>query len=600
MGGRLQSLGVLELLRLPLNLGPVEWAEENMDMAHDKTAPTSTLIKLEPYQKLPIQAQFMPGVSEAVVMAPPQTGKSISWRVPVIYRIAQGNTGPGWIMYESDDKGKAIDSEQILPFVLGMPQLRHRLRDDQHAIRAGSYKLADGVLEFSGAGTPPTSKPVKFAVADELPTWPGTNETKLKTLGNFRDRLRRYKQHADSCLVIVGSPQGQDDPVGDLFADSTREHWYLKCLGCKKLTIASHDINALQFRVNKQGHPIEKSIRLICPACSHEHRERQAQRMNDAGGYVARARHPFRRGFHWGALASPSSYTWMEIAMRRLAANSKAPLSVLVDYAKSILGMPFKPAALTRDREEVLETRQAPPPDPEDLAILLFSADTQDTGFYWIVRAILVNGAKHTLAHGFADDWQALAAAWDAEYCGHRCAMGIIDEGGHRGKDVQAFVLENRGLYTWKGNSRTGARYKLGELDKERGITERLRMNGNPYTYQAALLFDLYGRKLAGDERHQPHHLYLPENAGQEYLEHLGAYRPNNKVRNGHRFENWKADQRPDHYFDAEKQATALLEHVENLQLAGDLPPAVWINPPRWLAAPEQQQPRKPQGEYLG
>ena len=72
-----------------------------------------TMVKLDPYQLAPILAQFDPDVHEVIVMAPPQTGKSMVWRLPLLYKI-RFIEGPRLIIYESDAKPEDINAQQEL------------------------------------------------------------------------------------------------------------------------------------------------------------------------------------------------------------------------------------------------------------------------------------------------------------------------------------------------------------------------------------------------------------------------------------------------------------------------------------------------------
>lgn len=569
---RLPRLDLADWLHLPLDLDPVEWAERYIDLSVDVTAATDGLLRLAPYQRAPILAQFQPGTTEVVVEAPPQTGKSVCWRVPVLYRIAHG-CGPGYILYESDEKGADINTEQLAPYVTGpaaIPACRAKLRSGPHAATANRYRFLDGLLEFSGAGTPPTSVPRRFGVADELPTWPGTYATRQKTLSNFRDRFVRFLHLPDCCLTIVGSPQDEHDPVGDLFTDSTAEHWTLRCQKCRELTIPAHRIKSLQFQVDDHGLPVPGSERLVCPVCHHEHPERHAQRMNDQGDYLPTRRHPFRRGFHWGALAAPALFSWQRIAMASLEAGSTATREQHLHFAKSILGLPYRPRKLTHDRDTALREHTLRPTDPQPApdrtCLHLFSADTQDDGWYWVRRALTTDRSTYLLAHGFARSWDELTAAWDAKLDGLLCAVGIIDQGGHRAKDVQAYAAARPGLYTYKGYSRlTAAPWKISNEDP--GL-----ILARPDHYKADLLWLLY---------HQPdragNYLYLPQDPDDDYLEQLADLKPCKRVKHGDRLENWEGTGN-DHYFDAEKMLRVLLDYA-----LATLKPTHYHKPPPWL-----------------
>lgn len=213
-----------------------------------------------------------------------------------------------------------------------------------------------------------------------------------------------------------------------------------------------------------------------------------------------------------------------------------------------------------------LKKHCAPMPEPDTLANVFFSADTQDLGWYYIVRGIDANSNLYRLAAGFISTPQELEAAWDAEYMGILPVMGIIDEGGHGDmpKHVRELIMRKQGLYGYKGGA-FGERWRHGKTPKQ--------ILASAKQYQADLLYYLYSQT---DESNN--YWYLPpfETLEEEYLSHLASYQPNNRMKHGDKYENWDTPTAgtPDHYFDCEKQMLCILD----VALA-ELKPEHWRHP---------------------
>lgn len=517
-----------------------------MSLTDDPSAALDGLVRLEPYQREPILSQFAPGVREVVVMAPEQTGKSCVWRWGLVYRMVH-QPGPMWVVYESDDKAEDINNETLLPMLQRLPEVADQLTRKTATKRR--YSLANGtVLDFSGAGADITSKPRQFGVADELDTWPLGAEDIRRNLENFRKRFRTFWAAGSGCLVIVSSPKGATSIVGEEWESGSQGIWHLRCDGCGGLTMASRDIRHLQFDRTEAGAVVPESLRLVCPACGHRHEESRAQALNDAGGYEHRQDNPRKRTYQWGALACPRVFSWADIADAQILAGKSSSPRVQQNFDNSWRGIPFRPRKADGATLDLLRSHCAPLPDPAILAGCFFAADTQDQGWWWVVRGVDAAGNSYRLGCGYARSEPELAAAWDDRYLGLRPALGLIDHGGHGQKPDQVlrFCAAHRGIYAYKGDPRIGTRWKPAKETP-------LLFLANSNQYKADLLYYLYTQTRRGEN-----YWYLPPDPGEEYLAQLAALRKPETGANT--YERWDPGQRDDHYFDAEKMWLVALD----------------------------------------
>jgi hypothetical protein len=556
---------------------PLEWIE-SIDLSNDPSSDADGACVLDYYQVAPILAQFDPEVREVDIMGPEQTGKSFSWRLPVVYRV-RWQPSPMWIIYESEEKASEINRETLHPMLMAVPEVANQI--NRKTAQKDRYLLPNGaIIDFNGAGADITSKAKVYGVADEVDTWPMPNPGKRRNLSNFKKRFRVAFAKGRGCLVKCSSPKGEDSIIADEWDESDRGRWHLRCLKCNGFTIGSHRHDVVQWERDENGDPINETIRVICPKCKREHVEAEAHAMNEKGGYVsefpARKRH---RGFQWGALACPRVFTWLEFAVAAQAGGKSGDIDDQVYFDNSVRGIRYTPRKATRQELDALKLHESESPDDSKICGVLMAADTQDKCWYWTVVGIDTdqNFWIPPGGYGVADTREELEAAWNERYWGFRPVLGIIDEGGHRKEEVSAIVDDNHGLLSWKGNPRIGVNWR-------RSKDEDTLILGNPHTYRYRMLHRLY----RADEVDGYWIGFPADGVSQDFYDQL-SFRPNGRVRNGHRLENWvPADDENDHYFDCLKEAECLFEIAK-----AELPKNLWKIQCDWQKGKEKRQRRR-------
>lgn len=549
---------------------PIEWIESTISLSNDPTSASTGNVRIMPYQRRPILAQYDAGVRQVTIMAVEQSGKSACWRFPMVHKMVE-HPGPRWIIYESHEKAVDINSEQFDPLMRGVPQLADQM--NRSTVQQRRYNLPNGsILDFSGAGADITSKPKRDGVADELDTWPLTEAGIHQNLRNFKKRFRTFWARGEGCLVVVSSPSPRKkgkkasltrSVIRDEFLKSDEGYWMLRCCGCGKLTMPSHAIYNLQWELtetenkNDKGEIIPGTITLECPKCGYKHVPDQAKRMNERGAYCKKGGKElttFNRhvGCQWGALAAPWVFSWLSIAEAQMESGTSASIHAQADFFNSWRGLAFRPSIKNDPNLHTLRKKCAPLPDPKVLGNVFLSADTQDNGWYWVVRGVDAQNNLWHLAHGFVRTISDLKRVWDAKYLGIMPILGIIDEGGHGDmpKYVKDLVHAEKGLYTYKGAS----------------IGEKWRHGKNAYTilanakaYKADLLYYIYSQTRPGNC-----YWYLPPESqlDDDYIKQILAIQPQQRRKHGDRYENWDTASSgvADHYFDCEKQMLVLLD----------------------------------------
>ncbi len=537
---------------VPLDyMRPADWSEANIRFSGASDPIQGYLdLSLSPFLRDPINAwelQPYQGLKEVTVVAPEQTGKSLSWECGELWSL-EHSPGMSLIYYTSDDKAVRINEEKIEPLIRNVPVLSDMLAAP-FSKKSDCYRLGSNLVYFGGVGARISSFSARRLVADELDDWP--QKSGVNALNDLRKRARAF----GSALLYKGcTPRGSDTAsrIWQEFLRSSMGYWHLRCLGCGELTIRSCDIVRLQWETTDAGELLPETIRCICPVCKREHVESERFNMNLNGGYVHK--HPeliqSAPGFQWGALASGFvSFSWPRLAAAQLAAGKTGSLDQQIYFDNAIRGLPFRARRLDDSAQAAIRRHAAPLPAPSAILYRFLAVDTQDDCFFWVVRGMDARQNWYYLASGRADNTADLARVYAGTYHGGPITMGIVDEGGHRAGEVRDFVKPRPGLFTYKGNPRIGKKYKESEEVKRLLLV-------NATHYHGQLLYNLYASTNRGD-----HYFFLGDDLPADYKEQLASWRANPAVKDGNAFENWICPSGEDHYFDCEKMGLALKDY---------------------------------------
>jgi len=529
---------------------PLDWALENINFSKDVTSERTNFdLGLTPYLGDVINSWDLGGKKrEVTVVAPEQTGKTLSWLIPLLWSF-QYMPCLSLICYTSDDKAEEINSQKIKPLMQNIPDLASELVLPK-TTRKDCYNFANFKSYFQGSGSRVTSVSAKICVADEVDDW-ASFEGRIDNLQDLRKRGRSF---SESILAKVCSPTKKTGRIWQEFLDSSQGYWHLRCYGCNELTIRSCDVHNLQWEMNENDSIEIDSIRLICPRCGHEHNETRKYEMTQKGGFIHR--YPERLdkhvGYQWGAFACLMEYfSWENIAHAQLKAGKSSNLQSQMFFDNSMRGLPFSNRTkMTGHKQALYNHKVSTYPANNEILYRFLSVDTQDDCFYWIVRGIDINNNTYLLDYGIAKTTPALTDVWNDIYSGEHLTAGIIDSGGHRTREIVDYVKDKAGLYLYKGNSRTQARFRLSSSSGKLILA-------NPKVYQNELLYYLYNHKAKGSN-----YFYIPSDVKDVYVNQLIDVQPDIKVKNGDAYENWSSVSRKDHFFDCEKMFLVIKEYI--------------------------------------
>jgi len=157
----------VECLRTVDYQKPSEWAENNISFKDDVSAKTDGYLDLalSPYLRDVLDAWDTDEVKEITVVAPEQTGKTLSWLAPLLWTFVY-KPCLSLVCYPSDDLGEKINNEKLKPLMRQIPKLKAEL-DLPRSTKKDCYHFSNLKSYFMGAGSRVTSQSAKIRVADE-------------------------------------------------------------------------------------------------------------------------------------------------------------------------------------------------------------------------------------------------------------------------------------------------------------------------------------------------------------------------------------------------------------------------------------------------
>jgi hypothetical protein len=474
--------GVDESLTIGAYVSPVDFVKE-INFSHDLSARQKEIdLSLTPYL-IPIleAAEFRDkGAREITFCAVEQIGKSLSYQIVLLWGFLF-EPCLSMVVYPSDSKCEEVNRTKILPLIRSHKTLGVEI-DMPNRVTQNRYSFSSFTSYFSGSGSRITSHPCRIMIADEIDDWIDHDGQAAK-LEDLRKRTRTFK---DSLFMKVSSPKGETSRIFKEFLEGSQGYWHLRCQKCRKASIRSCDIHNLKFQIDEddKGNKIlvPGTERLVCPICDYEHCESQKVKMISEGCYIhKRPEETLHLSFQVGALASQwESLSWGAIAKAQLKAGKTGSYQSQVLFDNSFRGLPFKKRKNSKEAEDgIMKHCVKKIVEPQDIEIIILTADTQQIGWKYELRALGVDGGRYQLDFGLCeylsltdDKKEKLILQHEHEekqtglkyklprtledileegWQGLKVNFCLIDEGGHRQKDVDIFVSEHKRAFSYKG-----------------------------------------------------------------------------------------------------------------------------------------------------
>ncbi len=414
-----------------------------------------------------MDASFFPSVQTIVMCAAQQTGKSESVHNCIAYAI---DRAPGPTLYVYPDEKTARENSQgrIQPMITSSPRLASYMtgvKDDTTTVQIKLNHMPI-YLGWARSAASLANKPIRYMVFDEIdlyPAAPNKDQPDSISYGEKRTRTFRWSRK----IWKISSPTVETGAVWLAYSNEAqvRFEYAVCCPYCG-------DYRAMIFEHIKwpkeERDPEEVESQGLawyeCPACrvhwSDDDRNRAVrngrwqdkEKKTPIMDYLTRYR-PKKIAFQVPAWLS-YFVSLSECAAAFLKAHKNK--TKLKDFLNAYAAEPWREYTEVRTEDAILKLRDHRPrglvPSEKPIAGLLASADTQDTGFYFEIRAWGYGLTPDTwqVREGFVLSFEDLERVFfqdqykDSEGKQYLVQFAVIDAMGHRTKEV----------YDWTRNFR--------------------------------------------------------------------------------------------------------------------------------------------------
>jgi len=527
-----------------------------------------------------------------MVCGPVQVGKSISG-ADIPWAWWNDNVGGhSLIVYADKDTVKDVFEERISPSV--KENLKHLWSGNEDDLRQEKIMLANGITRCASANVENDIATFSsdFIILDEYAKYKGS----FDAANAARGRQKSYKgipgYHA--IMGIVSSPKKKNDPFyNEIHKGGVLVLKYRmpcpRCLHYHELV----DSNIIE-KVNAEGvadhDPVrirlDKAARYECPRCHQDILDTERYDMISKGVWAADGEDVAQDGHiknpiplrgktdsvcFWfnRLLSTPDKYLWSDCLSAFFSARQNPKAWAI--YQNEDMARFLDPQTLQLSQSVLMEKCRGynqygdTAKIPDSVLLLLAGVDTQDDGFYYVIRGFGHNMSSWMIRHGFIECSMNSSRFKDPNevlnvlrvgllkpnyYRKDGTEMGIIfgliDEGGHRRADVHYVCKHFPVLRPYKGASSTVS-------DPIRRSPKDIHYMGNTRHWS-----ELVQNYMESDE------WFLPGDIGKEYLEQVVNQYTDKKINNMGKAEYVWVSGGADHYRDCENMILAAA-HLMNL-----------------------------------
>ena len=387
----------LSILRLPEKLPSIEVMEQ-LVLPSESNVMTSLQLDLTPYLEMPISCIGDSRFFVLGMVGPTQAGKSVFLQVAVADTISQA---PGTCLYILPDKVQGIKQihEKIIAPIKRTPQLsKYVVQPESKTLTNEFVKLSHMTLYLGWSNSPASlsSTPCTRVFFDEARLFKKElgNESNAIMLG--LDRLTVARAMGLAQAYIVSTPSDEGDLLYQQLevANTTVLYWYWKCPHCSKYMIP--DFYAMVKPITK-SEETSPAVQCHCKFCNGILEDRDKKRsLNGEGGYGYKGQDgqtelhigelTERLFFRFDSMASPfRPFQMMYDEFQRTKKN----INDFKNFHQAWLAKFWKltQSTLTMSDLALRKGDYVKRIVPDGTKVITAGIDTQDDGFYVVVRA---------------------------------------------------------------------------------------------------------------------------------------------------------------------------------------------------------------------
>ena len=364
------------------------------------------------------------------------------------------NQGNQIFLMPSEGMAKSFSETRLQTIINASPILKEKKPRDKNKFKILEMHMELGTVNLIGGASAANlaSRSAGYLFLDEIDKL----QTKLKDEADPISLLReRAKWFPNKKIFLTSTPTVESGHVWQHFLNGTQEYYYWPCPHCDEMFTPKW-YKHVKFSQDKEGTSTFKDRAkegyIECPHCEGKIVNKHKRQMLANGEW--RADNPDasegKRSFHLNEILSPIT-PLPKLIVKFLEAQYKAKrgdLGELQNFVNSSLAEPWRyeaANALTDEKiEGLIDLNRRRGQVPKHVHGLIAGVDTQDNGFYYVIRAFGEHKCSYLIAEGFVPDFATLEKVlFLAKYDGWQVGMSFIDSQGHRTDEVQAFCRKH-------------------------------------------------------------------------------------------------------------------------------------------------------------
>ncbi len=398
--------GERQFFRKKKQVPPSEWAERNRVVTYGPLEGSRWSNTFMPHMRGIMDASFFPSVRYIGNCKAPQTGSSAGAETMLGY-IADMQPGPAFVCYPDRDTASKRSTDYMQPMFTMSPVLRRLLTGVSDDLAALRVRLRTMLIYMGWAGSVTSLGNIsaRYLVGDEIDKWPEqATKKEASTLKLFRERFRAFR-YGGKCWLI-STPTVLSGTIS-VYMHKEAEvvfDYHVTCPDCGEKHLMDFDHVRWPEDV-RDPVQIERDnlAAYACPHCGSVWDDHRRGKVLQAGEWHAREggkeigrelfcflrdERPSKICFHSPAWVSPL------VGNSEMAAAFLRGLASPVDmhyFDTQIRAVAHIPRRQSRKEDAIYLLADDRPeklvPGGGVVAALVASADTQDNGFYYEIRA---------------------------------------------------------------------------------------------------------------------------------------------------------------------------------------------------------------------
>lgn len=408
--------------RVAPSLSVSQWAEQSLELpAAITNLPGPLDLDRTPYVREIVDSYTRSDVETIVIQAGAQVAKTLIQQICLGYSIAHKPASSILVMPNEPD-AKDFSKTRLLPLFFACDEIAAEIENPK-LISLLSMKFRRCNLNIVGSNSPSrlASRPAANLYLDEVDKYADATNKEASAFHLATNRSRSFpgrKKH-----LITSTPTVEEGTIHQEFLNGDQRYYFIPCPHCGEFQkLDWMNVRWPESCRHNDGEwdldQVKASAFYQCAKCRG--------RIDDDAKRAALVKGEWRptaegspgvRSYHLSGLY-PIWAEWGSLAVEWL--KKKRTLDGLRDFLNSVLGLAWKQRVESAEPDEVMARVEQYPTGtcPFEPLEIIITADRQDDGFWYVVRAHTEGDRSAKLEDGFVETYAALLEVAKTEYRG--------------------------------------------------------------------------------------------------------------------------------------------------------------------------------------